>query len=225
MILRGAPENWQELAHPMVGRRSPFAEGVQFANLRDTSEWSTHHRSSLTFNYRYPSPSHWSGLSFQVRPDLIAGRRCVADHNSGDRANFAFVSYAKHNKIDAGQEKGSETWTTGRSAWRWLAPHSSQDVSLTKANAPLPVRRPVRLSPMSPATTYLSVQQQAQPQARFATTRACVTKEFRGAGQSRARISRAGRPFRPAPQNPDNRTTQSRAGAVPASRGLACPQE
>ncbi len=222
MILRAITRNWRNSAHRSTERETPFAGALGSVKVKVELGQRSHLRNALSFNYRYPSPSLWSGPNFRIRPELPAIRQRAAVHDSRDAGNFAFVSRSKHNKIDAGHKKGSEIWTTGKLAWRLLAPHCWRVASLTKVNASLSAQQRAPSSRTLLATMLLSAQPRVVSQAQFATTSTSATRNTRGAGLTRARPLTANRTTRFASLTPDIPTHPHRAGACLASRGLAC---
>ena len=223
MILRAVSIVGQENAHLTAERSSPFAQRQACANLGPRVVRLLHLCRARTLNYRYPSPSRWSGPIFRIRPVFSAtDRRGVADHICGRQVGFAFVNQAFHNRMDAGQKKGSETWITGKSRWRWLAPLYWQDASLTIQNAPLQVQLQALSLPTSRIPARLWARLSVEPQAPIATTRAFAAKISRGAGLTRARPLTANRAVRFAPLIPDMLNLSHREELGLAAAGLVC---
>ena len=224
MILRAGSVVGQENAHLEAEQSSLFSRSLPWAKLGSRVGRRSHLCRVPAHNYRYPSPSRWSGPIFRIRPVFSAtDRRGVADHICGRQVGFAFVNQAFHNRMDAGQKKGSETWTTGKSRWRWLAPLYWQDASLTIQNAPLQVPLQALSLPTSRIPARLWARLSVEPQAPIATTRAFAAKISRGAGLTRARPLTANRAPRVARLTPDIPNLPHRGGVFASRpRGLAC---
>jgi len=223
MILRADSLGWQELAHLLAERSWSFSQGQAWAKLFPRAPRLSHLCRVQALNYRYPSPSRWSGPIFRTGPALLAAfRRQLADHNCGGQGGFAFVKQAFHNKMDAGHnKKGSVKWTTGKLDWHWLVPSFWPGASLTTQNAPSQVQPRARLSLTRLAAALLRGPSLAAQPALTATTQD-FAKKTSGAGLTRARPLTANRAVRFAPLIPDMLNPSHRDELGLAASGLAC---
>lgn len=223
MILRADSLGWQELAHLLAERSWSFSQGQAWAKLLPRAPRLSHLCRVPALNYRYPSPSRWSGPIYRTGPALLAVfRRRLADHNRGGQGGFAFVKKAFHNNMDAGHnKKGSIKWTTGNLDWHWLVPYFWPGASLTTQNAPSQAQLQARSSLTRLAAALLPGPSLAAQPVHIATTQDFVNTNC-GAGLTRAQPLTANRAVRFASLIPDILNPSHRDELGLAANGLAC---